>query len=232
MLSGNGLIGLLFILPSFRRKKKCIRVYEDGNFTDGEEDIGSDSVHDSDSMVGSPANSTASEDFFSTAHKARIRNVDSPLVQESSRDFAELDLTMKSHSDILPGHRSPFSTSKLEKMDTENFMTNIVPSHTSSPVSFSKTAGLSRSYSIESLAKSSIKPEGDMCDRTDKPFDNCLSPLSSPNDFPPPKFSISTFSEDLNRNLSPKKKPSGLNNSFSISSLSVSSVTPSRLSCS
>ncbi|WAQ96319.1 LOW QUALITY PROTEIN: T7L1B-like protein [Mya arenaria] len=78
-----------------RRKKKCIRVFSDDG-TDAEEDqysdsnMGADSYHDSDSMMGSPTPSSASEDPFSTPSKSRsVRSVgvESPLVHDTTRDL-------------------------------------------------------------------------------------------------------------------------------------------------
>lgn len=203
---------------------------------------GGDSIHDSDSMLGSPAHSSTSDDPFSTPHKSRLRSVESPLVHDSSRELSDMDTTIKAQDDILPAHQSPFS---MLKMSDNNFMGadkylsprfHFPPA--SSPLSLtSKSSGLNRSYSIESLAKSSVNSDPKEKETGDhnRSFDYTLSPLSSPGDLShqnSPNFSISTFSEDINKNLSPKKKASGLSNNFSISTLSVSAVTPSRVHCS
>lgn len=232
----------------FRRKKKCIRVYEDG--TDGEEghmsdsQMGGDSHHDSDSMIGSPAYSSASEDLLSTPHKSRLSSVESPLVHsplvhDSSRDASDMDRTLKAPADnfLHLAQSSPYTpmhpSDRYRPMERYASPTLRVPNVTGlSP----KPSGLSRSFSIESLAKSSINSdtkEKDISDQHNQSFDYSLSPLSSPGDLTnnSPKFSISTFSEDMNKNFKPKKS-GGLNNSFSISTLSVSAVTPSRVHCS
>ncbi|KAL4239742.1 hypothetical protein ACF0H5_000545 [Mactra antiquata] len=202
--------------------------------------MGGDSVHDSDSMLGSPAHSSTSDDPFSTPSKLRIPNVESPLVHDSSREFSDMDTTLKTAADvILPTYQSPFSMHRFTDVSHERHLStrfNFMP--TSSPTSAcSRSSGLNRSYSIESLAKSSVtsdtreKEPGDH----NKSFDYTLSPLSSPGDFShqnSPKFGMSTFAEDINKNLSPKKQTSGLSNNFSISTLSVSAVTPSRVHCS
>lgn len=239
---------LMFLLVFFsRRKKKCIRIYDegggteedDGHMSDSQE--GGDSIHDSDSMMGSPAQSSTSDDPFSTPHKSRLQSVESPLVHDSSREFSDMDTTIKAQDDILPAHQSPFSMFRLSDSSlpgSEKYLSarfHFPPA--SSPLSVSsKSSGLNRSYSIESLAKSSVNSdskEKEMGDHN-RSFDYTLSPLSSPGDFShqnSPKFSISTFAEDINKNLSPKKKGSGLSNNFSISTLSVSAVTPSRVHC-
>ena len=229
----------------FRRKKKCIRVYEDGTepYSDGEDDPMSDggvatgdSYHDSDSMLGSPAPSSNSEDVFSTPHKARLKTVESPLVHDSRRssqhDLSDIDMTIRD-SNATPVQKSPFSFSKSEKYMSSPWH---IPS-IGSPASSVKSVGSSRgSYSIDSLAISAATP--DRQPTRDLDYTNGLSPLSSPGMASPlnisqqdtPKFGLSTFTEDINRNLSPvKSKSSGLNNSFSISTLSVSAVTPSRV---
>ncbi|XP_045212682.2 transcription factor 7-like 2 isoform X4 [Mercenaria mercenaria] len=229
-----------------RRKKKCIRIYDEGGGSDEDDghmsdsQVGGDSIHDSDSMLGSPAHSSTSDDPFSTPHKSRLQNVESPLVHDSSRDLSDMDTTIKAHDDILPAHKSPFSMFKISDnnfLGADRYLSpryNFPPA--SSPVSASsKSSGLNRSYSIESLAKSSVNSDCRETGDHNRSFDYALSPLSSPGDFShqnSPKFSISTFAEDINKNLSPKKKPSGLSNSFSISTLSVSAVTPSGVHCS
>lgn len=227
----------------FRRKKKCIRVYEDGTetYSDGEDELLSDSVatgdsiHDSDSMLGSPAHSSASEDVFMTPHKTRLKSVESPLVHDSghhAHDLSSRDTTLKD-TDLTPVQKSPFSFTKSEKYMASPWH---IPTM-ASPASLVKSFGSSRgSYSIDSLAISAATP--DRQPTRDLDFTNGLSPLSSPGLASPlnmsqqdsPRFSLSTFSEDINKNLSPNKsKSSGLNNSFSISTLSVSAVTPSRV---
>lgn len=230
----------------YRRKKKCIRVYDEGGGTDEEDghmsdsQMGEDSNHDSDSMLGSPAHSFTSDDQFSTPHRSRLHNVESPLVHDSSRDLSDMDTTIKAHDDILPAHKSPFSMFKLSEHNLSGPDKYLSPRFNfppvSSPVSISsKSSGLNRSYSIESLAKSSVNSDCKETGDHNGSFDYALSPLSSPGDLNyqnSPKFSISTFAEDINKNLSPKKKPSGLSNNFSISTLSVSAVTPSRVHCS
>lgn len=204
--------------------------------------MGGDSVHDSDSMLGSPAHSSASDDPFSTPSKMRLHSVESPLVHDSSREFSDMDTTLKAADIVLPAHQSPFSMYRYtdrERNSAERYLSprfNFMPA--SSPTSAaSRSSGLNRSYSIESLAKSSVTSDLREKDYSDhnKSFDYALSPLSSPGDFShqnSPKFNMSPFTEDINKNLSPKKQTSGLNNSFSISSLSVSAVTPSRVHCS
>lgn len=234
-----------FTLICFRRKKKCIRVLEDG--TDGEDghmsdsQMGGDSHHDSDSMLGSPAYSSASEDLLSTPHKSRLSRIESPfvhspLVHDSSRDTSDLDITLKPPMDNLLQFAQSTPYSAMHRPDLNR---NLSERHASPtmrvPVSSPKPSGLSRSFSIESLAKSSINSDSREKQITDhnQSFDYSLSPLSSPGDLAnnSPKFSISTFSEDMNRNFK-EKKQSGLSNSFSISTLSVSAVTPSRVHCS
>ena len=112
-----------------------------------------------------------------------------------------------------------------------NYNANLLQKPQSSVASSPKPSGLHRSYSIESLAKSSCPSEARDKESSDQntSMDMQLSPLSSPEDLKSPKFSISTLPEDI-QNLFPPKKQ--LNESFSISSLSVSSVTPSRVHCS
>ena len=216
--------------------------------TDDEEDdddpmsdsnAGGDSYHDSDSVMGSPACSSASEDLLSTPQKSSSRrNIDSPLIHHSSPlHVSDLDSTLKSE-EVLPMHRSPFSMFSNSKSERDSRLftpdrylsPNIHIPSMSSPASVKSDS--SQSYSIDALAKSSVKSS----DRTDlnSSFECALSPLSSPCDLSQhnlPKFSLSTFAEDINQNLSPKKKPSGLSSSFSISTLSVSAVTPSRVHC-
>lgn len=194
-----------------------------------------DSVHDSDSMLGSPAHSSTSDDVFSTPHKARLKSVESPLIHDSgqkSHDLSDMDTTLKDNN-ITPVQKSPFSFMKSERYLSSPWQ--IPP--LSSPASSVKSFGSSRgSYSIDSLAISAATP--DRQPTKDLDFTNGLSPLSSPGIGSPlnmsqqdsPRFSLSTFTEDINKNISPKKsKPSGVNNSFSISTLSVSAVTPSRV---
>ena len=226
-----------------RRKKKCIRVYEDGTdtYSDGEDEPLSDSiatgdsVHDSDSMLGSPTHSSTSEDVFSTPHKARLKSVESPLVSDSHRrtsDISDMDTTIRDNN-VTPVQKSPFSFTKSEKYMASWHLPNL-----SSPTTSQKSLGSgSRSYSIDNLAISSATPERQQPGK-DIDFNNGLSPLSSPGLPSPynlpqqhsPHFSLSTFTEDINKNLSPKKSnSSSLNNSFSISTLSVSAVTPSRV---
>lgn len=194
-----------------------------------------DSYHDSDSMLGSPAPSSTSEDVFSTPHKARLKTVESPLVHDSGRssqDLSDIDMTIRDNN-ITPVQKSPFSFSKSEKyLSTPWHIPSI-----GSPASSVKSVASSRgSYSIDSLAISAATPERQPT--RDLDYTNGLSPLSSPGMASPlntsqqesPRFGLSTFTEDINRNLSPmKSKSSGLNNSFSISTLSVSAVTPSRV---
>lgn len=234
----------------YRRKKKCIRVYEDG--TDGEDghlsdsQMGGDSQHDSDSMMGSPAYSSASEDLLSTPHKSRLSSVESPLVQSplvhnSSRDTSDMDTMLRPPVDNLHlAHSSPYSPlscTEPGKPAPERFSspTLRIPHVPMTGLLSPKPSGLHRWFSIESLAKSSINSDSKDKDSTDhnQSFDYSLSPLSSPGDLAnnSPKFSISTFNEDINKNFKPKKSAS-LSNSFSISTLSVSAVTPSRVHCS
>lgn len=195
-----------------------------------------DSFHDSDSFMGSPACSSASEDVHMTPHKSSAaRNLNSPLIHHSS-PLHELDLTLKSE-EVLPSHRSPFSMLKPLDRDSrftpERYLSpNIHIPNISSPASVKSDS--SHSYSIDALAKSSVKHSNNT--DLNSSFDGALSPISSPGgDYGhqnSPNFSLSTFAEDINKNLSPKKKPSGLSSSFSISTLSVSAVTPSRVHCS
>lgn len=208
--------------------------------------MGGDSHHDSDSMMGSPAYSSASEDLLSTPQKSRLSSVESPLVQSplvhnSSRDTSDMDTTLKPPVDnfLHLAHSSPYSPlsrAELGKPTPERFSspTLRIPNFPMTGLS-PKPSGLHRSFSIESLAKSSINSDSKDKDSTDhnQSFDYSLSPLSSPGDLTnnSPKFSISTFNEDINKNFKPKKSTS-LSNSFSISSLSVSAVTPSRVHCS
>lgn len=224
-----------------RRKKKCIRVYadDDEGGTDGEEEGHMSDSHrdgDSDSVISSPAHSSTSDDPFSTPHKSRLQSVESPLVHDSSRELSDMDTTLKPHEEVLPVHKSPFSMFRLHERDLHGdryLSPRINFPQPSSPLSLtSKSSGLNRSYSIESLAKSSVNSDNAKDEGTEhnRSFDYTLSPLTSPVDSP--KYSISTFAEDINRNLSPRKKSSGLNSNFSISTLSVSAVTPSRLHCS
>lgn len=183
---------------------------------------------DSDSMLSSPAHSSTSDDPFSTPHKSRLHSVESPLVHDSSHEMSDLDITIKPSDDILPAHKSPFSMYRLS--DRDHFGAERYLSPRTSVTS--KSSGLSRSYSIESLAKSSVNSdtkEREVGSDHNHSFDYTLSPLTSPVDYGhqnSPKFSISTFAEDINRNLRPKKV---LSSNFSISTLSVSAVTPSRV---
>ncbi|XP_071132327.1 transcription factor 7-like 2 isoform X5 [Mytilus edulis] len=92
-----------------RRKKKCIRYLmgDEGGETDGDEGHISDSnrtgsLHDSDSMTGSPMHSVTSDDAFSTPSKSFYRHSPSPLGVGNS----DLDFTLKSdhtHIDIESG---------------------------------------------------------------------------------------------------------------------------------
>ncbi|XP_052262025.1 transcription factor 7-like 2 isoform X3 [Dreissena polymorpha] len=229
-----------------RRKKKCIRVYGD-DCTDEEDDemsdsqMGGDSYHDSDSMLGSPALSSASEDPFSTPSKSRSlkrAGVESPLVHNSTCDLPthDLDHAFKAASQgAMPASHSPFSVFNLYDRDRhlpDRYISQQFPHMSMNASSSPKPFGLSRSYSIESLAKSSVNSdykEKEHADQNTSMEYAELSPLSSPGILGSPKFSLTTFGEDINKNLSPKK---ALNNSFSISTLSVSSVTPSRVHCS
>lgn len=194
-----------------------------------------DSVHDSDSMLGSPTHSSTSEDVFMTPHKTRLKSVESPLVNDSGRlsqDLSDMDTTLQD-TNFTPVQKSPFSFTKSEKYMSSPWHIPTMASPASSVKSFGSSRG---SYSIDSLAISAATP--DRQPTRDLDFTNGLSPLSSPGLASPlnssqhnsPGFSLSTFTEDINRNLSPKKsKSGGLNNSFSISTLSVSAVTPSRV---
>lgn len=220
-----------------RRKKKCIRVHDDdGDATDGEDDTMSDSQgnHDSDSMMGSPAPSSISEDLFSP-HKPRAIKVDSPLVRHSPLNGAsDMDVTLRPSTDAHSAFGSPLNFSLGNR-----YVPLEIPS-VPSPVS-SLRSDSSRAYSIDSLARSSVNSDAHSGREEpmehNRSFDYALSPLSSPSDLNrhnSPRLQLSSFDEDINQNLSPKKKsatPGGVNSSFSISSLSVSAVTPSRVHC-
>lgn len=185
-------------------------------------------------MLGSPTHSATSEDVFMTPHKTRLKSVESPLVQDSghlSQDLSDMDKTLQD-SVSAPVQKSPFSFTKSEKYMASSWHIPTMASPASSVKSFGSSRG---SYSIDSLAISAATPE--RTQTRDLDFTDGLSPLSSPGLASPlnsqqnsPGYSLSTFAEDINKNLSPKKsKSGGLNNSFSISTLSVSAVTPSRV---
>jgi len=202
---------------------------------------------DSDSMLGSPAYSSTSEDLLSTPHKSRLGSVESPLVRspfasDSARDKSDMDVTLKASTDNLLQFAQSTPCSSLYRPDMNTKFSDRyaspglrIPNVTGlSP----KPSGLSRSFSIESLAKSSVNSISSDCRENETmdqnhSFDYSLSPLSSPGDLAnnSPRFNISTFSEDMGKNFR-EKKPGGLSSSFSISTLSVSAVTPPRVHCS
>lgn len=212
-------------------KKKCIRLSEDGEGTDGEYKEMSDTdgelscIHDSDSVFSSPANLSAREDVFSTPHNSSI--LKSPLVRNSSCEFSDMDMMLKP-SDVSSVQHFPLSAFRMHREGTLEDRCMLphgnIPS-LDSPMS-SRSSGLSRSYSVESLAKSSVNSDSN--DHVNRSFDCVLSPLPSPgeNKHIALKLGTSTIAEDINKFTNPKQRPSGVNNSFSISTLSVSAATP------
>lgn len=223
------------------RKKKCIRPYNNGQGTDAEcEDISDidgegSSIHERDLMLNSPVNLSASTRVFSTAHKSCKQSTQSPLGHDSLCDFSDLDATL-SHSDVLSGSCSPFSafgTNDKKTVEDRCLSLCINIPNVDSLASSTKSSGLSCSFSIESLAKSSANSDMEDFKKTNlnRSFDYVFSQLPSSvhyNCHNSPKFSMATYAENITKNTSPKK-PSELNSSFSISTLSVSAATPARV---